>query len=413
METTQATSSVKTQDSVLDLSIKCVFLDQNNSKLNLLHRNRGTGDEFENYEDNTSSQHVGRIYVEPISPSPCSPPPTVSLDSMIRDACFSEVRKLDSQFVNEVSNGTSRVNMRVGPHGLAILTQQMLSSEGGGNGGEMNGYGGCSSGGQEWKKRQEFNQERSVGSFSCPVTGINNLLAAGNGFAALSKHLTIEPLNFLKKTRVECRPTMYAAQGSQLFGNVPPTDIVNNRPSTTTSQHQKTSGDDEEKNMNEVINSSFGIKSSYLIPPRKRFLANIRRHNSDIYNVVNDQSSDVSQSSPPTQSDEATWKQNGPRRDEMMNDAFTSNGSSLEEKRPMNRSGGLEKDEAYWERRRKNNEAAKRSRDIRRIKEEEIANKAVLLANENVQLRAQIAILRGELTSLQQLMIYNNNHQMQ
>lgn len=31
------------------------------------------------------------------------------------------------------------------------------------------------------------------------------------------------------------------------------------------------------------------------------------------------------------------------------------------------------KDEAYWERRRKNNEAAKRSRDARRAKEDEIA----------------------------------------
>ncbi|KAL3874894.1 hypothetical protein ACJMK2_037848 [Sinanodonta woodiana] len=64
------------------------------------------------------------------------------------------------------------------------------------------------------------------------------------------------------------------------------------------------------------------------------------------------------------------------------------------------------KDDAYWERRRKNNEAAKRSRDTRRQKEEEIALRAVYLQEENMQLRAQVAVLKNETAKLQ-FMLYN------
>ncbi|ESO10250.1 hypothetical protein HELRODRAFT_146802, partial [Helobdella robusta] len=67
-------------------------------------------------------------------------------------------------------------------------------------------------------------------------------------------------------------------------------------------------------------------------------------------------------------------------------------------------SSGQYKDEAYWERRRKNNEAAKRSRDTRRQKEEEIAQTAQSLAEENLGLKAQIKILRNELSTLQALL---------
>ncbi|KAH9527409.1 hypothetical protein DERF_001426 [Dermatophagoides farinae] len=48
------------------------------------------------------------------------------------------------------------------------------------------------------------------------------------------------------------------------------------------------------------------------------------------------------------------------------------------------------KDEAYWERRRKNNEAAKRSRDLRRAKEDEIAIRASFLEHENRQLKLKL-----------------------
>ena len=63
-------------------------------------------------------------------------------------------------------------------------------------------------------------------------------------------------------------------------------------------------------------------------------------------------------------------------------------------------SGGETKDEAYWERRRKNNEAAKRSRDMRRAKEEEIALRAACLEQENLKLRAQVAILKNDTAKL-------------
>ena len=63
-------------------------------------------------------------------------------------------------------------------------------------------------------------------------------------------------------------------------------------------------------------------------------------------------------------------------------------------------------DESYWERRRKNNEAAKRSRDARRMKEEEIALRAAFLEQENLKLRAQVALLKNETAKLHYL-LYN------
>jgi len=56
-----------------------------------------------------------------------------------------------------------------------------------------------------------------------------------------------------------------------------------------------------------------------------------------------------------------------------------------------------EKDAAYWERRRKNNEAAKRSRDARRAKEDELAIRTSYLERENVLLRYEIEELKKEL----------------
>jgi len=55
-----------------------------------------------------------------------------------------------------------------------------------------------------------------------------------------------------------------------------------------------------------------------------------------------------------------------------------------------------EKDKTYWERRRKNNEAAKRSRDARRAREQGIALKAQYLEQENLQLKMEVALLRAE-----------------
>ncbi|XP_022093089.1 protein giant-like isoform X2 [Acanthaster planci] len=62
------------------------------------------------------------------------------------------------------------------------------------------------------------------------------------------------------------------------------------------------------------------------------------------------------------------------------------------------------KDETYWERRRKNNEAAKRSRDARRAKEDQIAIRAALLEQENMRLRIEVAALKEETVRLKGLL---------
>ncbi|KAG5307802.1 HLF factor, partial [Pseudoatta argentina] len=56
-----------------------------------------------------------------------------------------------------------------------------------------------------------------------------------------------------------------------------------------------------------------------------------------------------------------------------------------------------EKDAIYWERRKKNNEAAKRSRDARRAKEDELAIRTSFLEFENAQLRMEIQRLKMEI----------------
>lgn len=54
------------------------------------------------------------------------------------------------------------------------------------------------------------------------------------------------------------------------------------------------------------------------------------------------------------------------------------------------------KDDKYWHRRGKNNVAAKRSRDARRLKENQITVRAAFLERENAALRSQVAELRKE-----------------
>ncbi|CAF0833784.1 unnamed protein product [Adineta ricciae] len=52
--------------------------------------------------------------------------------------------------------------------------------------------------------------------------------------------------------------------------------------------------------------------------------------------------------------------------------------------------------DVYFDRRKKNNEAAKRSRDARRVKEDQIAVRAAWLEQENLQLRLENAHLKQE-----------------
>ncbi|XP_070578391.1 D site-binding protein-like [Ptychodera flava] len=65
------------------------------------------------------------------------------------------------------------------------------------------------------------------------------------------------------------------------------------------------------------------------------------------------------------------------------------------------------KDESYWERRRKNNDAAKRSRDARKAKEDEVAIRAALLEQENIRLRVEVAALKEETARLR-CVLYNS-----
>lgn len=62
------------------------------------------------------------------------------------------------------------------------------------------------------------------------------------------------------------------------------------------------------------------------------------------------------------------------------------------------------KDDRYWARRRKNNVAAKRSRDARRLKENQIAIRAGFLEKENTALRMEVADLRKELGRCKNIM---------
>ncbi|KAK2146256.1 hypothetical protein LSH36_622g01014 [Paralvinella palmiformis] len=63
------------------------------------------------------------------------------------------------------------------------------------------------------------------------------------------------------------------------------------------------------------------------------------------------------------------------------------------------------KDNKYFERRKRNNMAAKKSRDARKSREDEIAIRASFLEKENAILRAQVATLREEANSLRQLLL--------
>lgn len=58
------------------------------------------------------------------------------------------------------------------------------------------------------------------------------------------------------------------------------------------------------------------------------------------------------------------------------------------------------KDDKYWERRRKNNQAAKRSRDLKRQKEMSVKERAESLEEENRQLREEVQQLKDYLKSL-------------
>ena len=59
----------------------------------------------------------------------------------------------------------------------------------------------------------------------------------------------------------------------------------------------------------------------------------------------------------------------------------------------------------YVERRKKNNEAAKRSRDARRAKEDEVSIRAAFLEQENIQLKWDVTKLRAEVAKIRAYVI--------
>ena len=62
------------------------------------------------------------------------------------------------------------------------------------------------------------------------------------------------------------------------------------------------------------------------------------------------------------------------------------------------------KDDKYWERRRKNNLAAKRSRELKRQKQLGDLQKADRAIQENDRLRAEIGVHKSEIESLRRLL---------
>lgn len=62
------------------------------------------------------------------------------------------------------------------------------------------------------------------------------------------------------------------------------------------------------------------------------------------------------------------------------------------------------KNPKYWAKRSKNNEAAKRSREARRLKENQIAMRARFLEEENISLKSEVDNLKKENGELKQMM---------
>merc|ERR1719392_298930 len=63
---------------------------------------------------------------------------------------------------------------------------------------------------------------------------------------------------------------------------------------------------------------------------------------------------------------------------------------------------GVKKDDKYWERRRKNNLAAKKSRDARRVRENQLRLRVLCLENANRVLREQMDRKEAELVQLRE-----------
>lgn len=61
------------------------------------------------------------------------------------------------------------------------------------------------------------------------------------------------------------------------------------------------------------------------------------------------------------------------------------------------------KDDAYWERRKRNNESAKKSREMRRWKEQQTTFRVKVLEQENLKLKTEVTMLRNELENFRKI----------
>jgi len=77
-------------------------------------------------------------------------------------------------------------------------------------------------------------------------------------------------------------------------------------------------------------------------------------------------------------------------------DMYSQDGGSPKSRRRGNPIPESLKDDSYWVRRKKNNEAAKKSRDAKRAKDLITAKRAILLENENSSLKSQLSQVQSE-----------------
>lgn len=90
-------------------------------------------------------------------------------------------------------------------------------------------------------------------------------------------------------------------------------------------------------------------------------------------------------------------------KEKMLAEARSSNNSTNKNMRRVQSQNGNVDDPSYWEKRKKNNIAAKKSRDLRRAKEDEMAIRCAFLEKENLQLRIRLAHLENERDRLQRI----------
>ncbi|KAL0114087.1 hypothetical protein PUN28_011422 [Cardiocondyla obscurior] len=101
-------------------------------------------------------------------------------------------------------------------------------------------------------------------------------------------------------------------------------------------------------------------------------------------------------------------------RDTVLHKIKETNATTNPKMRRVSKSPGLptstvdEKDAAYWERRRKNNEAAKRSREARRAKEDELAIRAAYYEHQYMLLKQKVKALEDIINHYNCLTLYQH-----